>query len=427
MHEQTPSPQQPDRSEPPTGHLPPYGGAHGTSYPPPVGAPVGPPPQSGPPTTAFGPVPPRSPARRTAAGLLVAALLVGGASGVGGAALWTSQHDSADAPVRTSQVVDTGTPVAAKGSVQAAASKVMPSVVQIEVSGAGGSGSGSGIILSSDGEILTNAHVTELADGGGQLTVAFSDGTRAKAQLVGSDTLTDLAVIKAEGVSGLTPATLGKSTSLAVGQGVVAVGSPYGLDATVTSGIVSALNRPVEVARDQSGNTTAYAAIQTDAAINPGNSGGPLIDMSGNVVGINSSIRTSGSGDAFGQTVQGGSIGLGFAIPIDSAMPIVDQIRDGQTPTHARLGISVADVRTDDTGATGAQIQDAGQGSAAADAGLRKGDVITRIDDHAISGSDSLIATVRSYRPGDKVTVTYVRGGDQKTTSLTLGSDASDS
>jgi len=357
--------------------------------------------------------------------MLIAALLVGGASGVGGAALWTSQQDSdGSTPVRTSQVADTGTPVAAKGSVQAAAAKVMPSVVQIEVAGASGAGSGSGIVISSDGEILTNAHVVELAEGGGQMTVSFNDGTRARASVVGSDPLTDLAVIKAEGVSDLTPASLGESGKLAVGQGVVAVGSPYGLDATVTSGIVSALNRPVEVARDQAGNTTAYPAIQTDAAINPGNSGGPLIDMSGNVVGINSSIRTSGSGDPFGQTAEGGSIGLGFAIPIDAAMPIVEQIRAGETPTHARLGISVSDVRTDDTGATGAQIQEAGEGSAAAEAGLRPGDVITRIDDHPVTGSDALIATVRAYRPGDKVEVTYVRDGSTDTTTLTLGSDA---
>lgn len=388
------------------------------TYLPPTGQPVGPPPAFGPPQS---PPTPRGP--RRAAGLLVAALLVGGASGMGGAALWTSQHDEASSTVQTADVVDTGVSEAADGSVQKAAAKVMPSVVQIDVRGSSASGSGSGIVLSSDGEILTNAHVTDLGESA-QMTVAFSDGSRATASLVGSDPLTDLAVIKAEGVSGLTPATLGKSSNLAVGQGVVAVGSPYGLDATVTSGIVSALNRPVEVARDQSGNATAYAAIQTDAAINPGNSGGPLIDMFGHVVGINSSIRTAGTAGPFGQTAESGSIGLGFAIPIDAAMPIVEQIRAGETPTHARLGISVADVRTDDTGASGAQIQEAGEDSAAGRAGLREGDVITKVDDHAVTSSEALIATIRSYRPGDEVEVTYVRDGETKTTMLTLDSDA---
>ncbi|WP_235738474.1 S1C family serine protease [Nocardioides alcanivorans] len=421
MHEETshPSPSQADQHAA-TSQLPTYGASQGPAYPPPTGSPVGPAP------SAFGPVPDRGRRKGGVVGLLVAALLVGGASGVGGAALWTSQQEDSQASsnVQTARVVDTGTTVATEGSVQDAATKVMPSVVQIEVSGQGGSGSGSGIVLSSDGEILTNAHVTEIAAGGGQLVVAFSDGSRARATLVGSDSLTDLAVIKAEGVSDLTPATLGKSANLAVGQGVVAVGSPYGLDATVTSGIVSALNRPVEVARDQSGNTTAYPAIQTDAAINPGNSGGPLIDMSGNVVGINSSIRTSGTTDAYGQTAESGSIGLGFAIPIDAAMPIVEQIRNGEEPTHARLGISVSDVRTDDTGATGAQIQESTEGSAADKAGLQRGDVITRIDDHAVTGSDALIANIRAYRPGDQVEITYVRGGKESTTTLTLGSDA---
>ncbi|MFS3128923.1 S1C family serine protease [Nocardioides sp. Bht2] len=369
-------------------------------------------------------VKPKRRARAGAAGLLVGALLVGGGAGVASAAVWTSNHDSSsNASVQHSSVVDTGVTKAVDGSVQSVANKVLPSVVQIEVVGQQGSGSGSGIILSSDGQILTNDHVVELAGNGGKVTVAFSDGTRARATVVGTDPLTDLAVIKAEGASGLTPASLGKSGNIAVGQNVVAIGSPYGLDATVTSGIVSALNRPVEVAQDQQGNATAYAAIQTDAAINPGNSGGPLVDMNGNVIGINASIQTSNSG-GFNQTSQGGSIGLGFAIPIDAALPIVEQIQAGETPTHARLGITVSDVRTDDTGATGAEIKEATSGNAAQEAGLKAGDVITKIDDHQVTGSEALIATVRGYRPGDKVQITYIRNGTAKTTTLTLGSDA---
>ncbi|WP_415630043.1 S1C family serine protease, partial [Nocardioides dubius] len=369
-------------------------------------------------------VKPQRRSRAGAVGLLVGALLLGGGAGVAGAAAWTAGNDSTSSgSVQHSSVVDTGVTKATDGSVQSVADKVLPSVVQIEVTGQQGSGSGSGIILSSDGQILTNDHVVELAGQGGTVTVAFSDGTRARATVVGTDPLTDLAVIKAENVSGLTPANLGKSSNIAVGQDVVAIGSPYGLDATVTSGIVSALNRPVEVAQDQQGNATAYAAIQTDAAINPGNSGGPLVDMNGNVIGINASIQTSSSG-GYDQTSQGGSIGLGFAIPIDAALPIVEQIQNGETPTHARLGITVADVRTDDTGATGAQIQEATSGNAAEAAGLKAGDVITKIDDHQVTGSEALIATVRGYRPGDKVEITYIRNGNAKTTTLTLGSDA---
>ena len=251
--------------------------------------------------------------------------------------------------------------------------------------------------------------------------MSFENGDQAPAEILGTDPLTDTAVIKAEGVDGLTKATIGKSANLDIGQDVVAVGSPFGLDSTVTSGIVSALDRPVSVGTDAEGQSTTYPAIQTDAAINPGNSGGPLVDMNGDVVGINSSIRTSG--DSAGQ---GGSIGLGFAIPIDEVMPVVEQMLAGDTPTHARLGISVSDVEQQpgELPAEGAQVQEVSNGSTADDAGLERGDVITRLDDTLITGADSLVATIRSYRPGDEVTVTYRRGGDEERTTLVLDSDA---
>ena len=193
--------------------------------------------------------------------------------------------------------------------------------MKINVEGQQGSGSGSGIILSSDGEILTNNHVAEVAANGGKMSVSFNDGSTADATIVGTDPVTDLAVIKAEGVSGLTPAKIGNSNDLDVGEEVVAVGSPFGLDATVTEGIVSSLNRPVTVSEGSSstgGTDTAYPAIQTDAAINPGNSGGPLVNMAGQVVGINSSIYSSSSSMGGGQA---GSIGLGFSIPISKVLP----------------------------------------------------------------------------------------------------------
>ena len=375
-----------------------------------------------------GPTPPRRSGRGAfAASVVAASLVVGGAAGVGGAAAWDQWHaddagSTSSGARSTSQVVDTPDQPAAQGSVEQVARQVLPSVVKIDVSGAQQSGSGSGIILSSDGEILTNNHVAAVAGDSGEITVSFNDGSSAPAKVLGTDPLTDTAVIKAEGVEGLTPATIGKSVDLAVGQGVVAIGSPFGLESTVTSGIVSALDRPVDVGSDSEGNTTAYPAIQTDAAINPGNSGGPLVDLAGHVVGINSSIRTASSS----AMAESGSIGLGFAIPIDEVMPIVDQMVKGETPTHARLGISISDLADRSAGvAEGAQIREVSSGSTAESSGLEQGDVITRVDDHQITGADSLVATIRAYRPGDKVTVTYVRDGDTRTAELTLDSDAS--
>jgi putative serine protease PepD len=307
-------------------------------------------------------------------------------------------------------------------------------VVKINVTGQNGAGSGSGIILSDDGAILTNNHVVSMAADGGTITVNFNDGSTLPAKVVGTDPVTDIAVIKAEGAKGLTAAAIGSSDDLAVGQPVVAVGSPYGLNATVTSGIVSALNRPVSVTQEtpeqpdnpfgfgfpqqeQQGLSTTYPAIQTDAAINPGNSGGPLVDMSGRVVGVNSSIRT-----ADGSSDSGGSIGLGFSIPIDEVLPIVNQIIDGEKPTHARLEFSVSDVQGN-TLAQGAEIQTVQSGGAADKAGIQKGDVITKVDDEVIDSSESLVATIRGHRPGDEVEITYLRGKDTKTVTVTLGSD----
>jgi putative serine protease PepD len=370
---------------------------------------------------------PTAPPRRRRAGLAAAvvatSLLVGGGAGIGGAAWWdATQGESATtseaSPVSTSTVSQSQAP-AADGSVESVAQKVLPSVVKIDVTGQQGSGSGSGIILTADGTILTNNHVVEVAADGGSIEVSFDDGTSAEAEILGTDPLTDTAVIQASDVSGLTPATIGKSANLGVGEGVVAIGSPYGLDATVTSGIVSALDRPVNVGSDDQGNSTTYPAIQTDAAINPGNSGGPLVDMTGAVVGINSSIRTAASQSPYGQS-ESGSIGLGFAIPIDEVMPIVDQMAAGETPTHARLGIRVGDDES------GARITEVTDGSTAAEAGIEAGDVITSVDDRRITGADSLVATIRSYRPGDQVEVTWTRDGESRSATVTLDSDATD-
>ncbi|HEY0890029.1 MAG TPA: trypsin-like peptidase domain-containing protein [Nocardioides sp.] len=417
--------------------------------------PSGPPPTT---STVAGPVvaPPAPRRRRGIAAAALATVLVAGGAGYGGAALHDATQEDGGGSGIFAGVTDSGentttSTTAPSGSVQAVAASVLPSVVQIDVAGGQEQGSGSGIILSADGLILTNHHVVDVAGDGGQIRVDFNDGSTAAATIVGTDSLTDTAVIKAQDVSGLKPATIGKSGDLQVGQQVVAIGSPFGLSSTVTSGIVSALDRPVNVGSDSANNATVYPAIQTDAAINPGNSGGPLVDMSGRLVGINSSIRTTSSG-----LTEAGSIGLGFAIPIDAVGPIIDQMIAGEEPTHARLGITVRDVGAGEEQsrpqqpeggfpgfgapeespapeqpedgspfpANGAEIREVGAGSAAAEAGLKVGDIITKVDDRLIVSSDSLVATVRSYRPGEKVTVTYTRGGKEHTVTLTLDSDA---
>jgi putative serine protease PepD len=379
------------------------------------------PPPSAPPPTQRAPRPRRG---GFAVAVLAGALVVGGGAGLGGAALWSVLDDdgaagngsgTTSAPLQVAEN-SSGSDPAPAGSVEVVAAKVLPSVVAIDVTAGGTGGSGSGVVLTEDGLILTNDHVVTLAGAAdpdtADVSVSFADGSTAKADVVGTDPLTDTALVQAQGVSGLTPVTIGQSSDLDVGEQVVAIGSPYGLDSTVTSGIVSALDRPVEVARDENGNTTAYPAIQTDAAINHGNSGGALVNMDGQLVGINASIQ-SADNDA-----TGGSIGLGFAIPIDEVTPIVEQLRNGDTPTHARLGIEIGD------GEGGAVVSSIEDGSAAAQAGIEKGDLITRVDDHAIDSAGSLVATIRSYRPDDKVTITYERDGDQQTTQLQLGSDA---
>ena len=385
-----------------------------------------------------GPRPPQREDRRGRnTGVLVAALLLGGIGGVGGAAGYDaidndSGRPTATAPrgdeARSAAPLDLGTGTtkgetpAPKGSPEAVAESVLPSVVMINVATPSGSaGSGSGIILSEDGEILTNNHVVEVAEGGGEMAVSFDDGTTAPATIVGTDPVTDLAVIRAEGVSDLTAATIGNSERLGVGEGVVAIGSPFGLEATVTSGIVSSLNRPVSVGPASPGtDPTTYPAIQTDAAINPGNSGGPLVNLAGEVVGINSSIRTSSSGLGG----EGGSIGLGFAIPITKVLPIIEQLRNGETPTHAKLGVAL-DISAGNEGMVlGAVIGSVNEGSAADRAGVEPGDVVTRVNDQQITGSNSLVATIRGYRPGDEVTLVVVRDGQTKELTVTLDSDA---
>lgn len=280
---------------------------------------------------------------------------------------------------------------------------------------------GSGIILSADGYILTNYHVIEDAD---QLKVNAA-GDEYVAQVVGTDASSDLAVIKID-ASGLTPVEIGSSSDLVVGEWVMAVGSPFGLEQSVSTGIVSATSRTTSALNnsDSSSSSSSSAVytnmIQTDAAINPGNSGGALVDKDGKLIGVNTLIASS----------SGSSSGVGFAIPVDYAMNIAQQIIDGKTPSHAALGVSGTTVtsqiakRYNLSTESGAYITSVTTGSAAANAGLKEGDIVTKVDSSDITSSTDLVLAVRSHSVGDTVQVTYNRDGNESTVSVTLGSDS---
>jgi putative serine protease PepD len=318
-----------------------------------------------------------------------------------------------------------------------AAEAVLPSVVSVGFDSELGTGQGSGVVISSDGQILTNNHVVAAA-GDSDLTVTLSDGTTVDAEVVGTDPASDLAVIQAQDVDGLTPASLGRSSDLVVGDSVLAIGSPLGLDGSVSAGIVSALNRAIDLGQseqplpspfedeqeqEEEGPTTPSAvidAIQTDAAINPGNSGGPLINTEGEVVGINTAIASLAGGvmpDA------SGNIGLGFAIPIDDARDIAEQLIENGQATHAYMGVRIAEVepRGDDGPARGAVVAGVESGSPADDAGLEEGDVITEVDGEAVRDPAALTSAIRSHAPGDRVTLGVTRDGDETTVDVTLG------
>ncbi len=419
--------------DPPSGS--PYDPRSGSPYDPPTatGTPgwYGPPPgwtPAGGDTSAFPPSwqPPAQPPRRGPAalgwpvlvvGAVLVALLAGGLGGVIG-------YQAADHAASTDVNASLGAPSGAvvqrpAGSVAAIAAKVLPSVVSVSVRSAGGGGTGSGVIIRSDGYVLTNNHVIEsVAGGGGSITVEFENEQRASARIVGRDTTADLAVIKIDGARGLQPAALGDSAKIAVGDSVIAIGSPLGLAGTVTAGIVSALDRPVSAG--ESGPDTIIDAIQTDAAINPGNSGGPLVDASGAVIGINSAIATLG-GSSNGQ---GGNIGVGFAIPVNQARTIAEEIIRQGYATHAVIGVHL-DVTYQGQGALIGDPTHQGDavvaGGPADKAGLRAGDVVTAVDGHRVTGPDELVIEIRKHRPGDVITVTYTRGGSTRTTQVTLG------
>ncbi|HYU02368.1 MAG TPA: trypsin-like peptidase domain-containing protein, partial [Jatrophihabitantaceae bacterium] len=375
--------------------------------------------QAYPPSTPAPPAERTSRPARTALIAAVTAAVVGGGIGAGTVAAFDNGKTTTVASLpQTNQTA----PIAAKidGSISAAAAHIQPSVVTIDVRGSQEQGNGSGVIIRDSGYILTNDHVVSVAAGGGTMTVITHDGQQAKASIVGRDTSDDLAVIKVSGLKNLTAATFAKSSNLVVGQTVVAVGAPLGLSDTVTSGIVSSTARPV---RSGDSDQAVFDAVQTDAAINPGNSGGPLVDLNGNVVGINAAIATANSGGLQipGQTQESGSIGIGFAIPSDEASRIAGQLIDTGKATHAILGVKVSGQQSSASSTTGATLTEVDANSPAQKVGLKSGDVVTQVDTQRIDDADALIAAVRSHAPGDTVTVTYLRGGASKTARITLG------
>jgi len=328
--------------------------------------------------------------------------LFGGA--VGGAVGYTVAESNSSSSVT---IAAGGLVTPAAGSIAAVAAAVQPSVVQLNVSGSKGEGTGTGFVVSSDGYIVTNNHVTGDAGNGGTIEVTFVDGSTATGKLVGADPGYDIAVVKVDRTD-LPALTLGSSDSVNVGDVAIAIGSPLGLQGTVTSGIISALNRPVTAGGQ--GGLAYINAIQTDAAINPGNSGGPLVNASGEVVGVNSAIATLGMGDATG------SIGLGFSIPIDTAKRIVDEIIRTGTSQTPIIGVQLDMGFAGPGGAVSAVTPD----SPAEAAGLLEGDVITKVDGNLINDSTGLIVAIRANAPGDQIELVVLRNGEMLTVALTL-------
>ncbi|MGW5210339.1 S1C family serine protease [Streptomyces sp. NPDC004051] len=366
---------------------------------------------------------------RLAAAVLVAALVAGGLGG--GLGYTLAKNNDGNGSTTVSSSTSGGNVKRDPGTVAAVAAKALPSTVTIEAQGRSGEGgTGTGFVFDTQGHIVTNNHVVAEAVEGGKVAATFPDGKKYDAEVVGHAQGYDVAVIKLKNApSNLRPLTLGNSDEVAVGDSTIAIGAPFGLSNTVTTGIISAKNRPV-ASSDGTGSQASYmSALQTDASINPGNSGGPLLDAQGNVIGINSAIQSTSNG-GFG-TGQAGSIGLGFAIPINQAKYVAQELIKTGKPVYAKIGASVSL----EDGANGAKITDQGAGgSEAVDpggpadrAGLRPGDVITKLDDRVIDSGPTLIGEIWTHKPGDKVTLTYKRGGKEQTTELTLGSRIGDS
>ncbi|MFF8783844.1 trypsin-like peptidase domain-containing protein [Streptomyces sp. NPDC015125] len=315
-------------------------------------------------------------------------------------------------------------------SVAGIAQTALPGVVTIHVRGSAEQGTGTGFVLDRQGHILTNNHVVQPAGSGGEISVTFSGGQTAKAKVVGQDGGYDLAVVQVEGVTGLRPLTLGNSDSVQVGDPVVAIGAPFDLANTVTSGIISAKQRPITAGGEKGdGSDVSYVdALQTDAPINPGNSGGPLVDAKARVIGINSAIRAADSGSGLGGGAQGGSIGLGFAIPINQAKRVAEELINTGRATHPVIGVTLEMEYAGDGARVGEHSKSGKQpvtpGGPGAKAGIKPGDVITTVDGSPVHSGEELIVKIRSHRPGDTLALTLRRGGKDRSVRLSLGSSS---
>jgi putative serine protease PepD len=383
--------------------------------------------------------------------IMVAAALVGGAAGLGGSAAGMSLFEGGGTTIVSPGAgAVTINDEESVNQVAAIAAKAMDSVVTISASAGSGGGTGSGVILTEDGYVVTNTHVVTLdgATSDAELTVTTADGKVYRAEIVGTDPTYDLAVIKLVDAEGLTPIEFGDSGKLNVGDQTVAIGAPLGLSNTVTTGIVSALNRSIQIAssavpdgpdeqedapggespfqfdfgqgqqQQQSTGTISIAVIQTDAAINPGNSGGALLDSTGKLIGINVAIATAGGSSSDSN----GSIGVGFSIPADVVQRVADEIIEDGSASHGLLGAMVGDAAAQQNATTaGAYISDVTSGGAAAEAGLRQGDVVTSFNGLPITNATDLTAQVRALAAGSTAEVVYEREGQTRTTEVTLG------
>ncbi|MFF5447396.1 S1C family serine protease [Streptomyces sp. NPDC012888] len=434
-----PTPAQPPAAPtpPPGGYQPPAAHGAGAGWPPPppvvpaYGATGGHPHGGwGAPLTTNG-MPPAKPRGRGGliAGVLVAALLAGGLGG--GIGYWAAERG--DTGIGSTTVTAGNTPKDLKrepGSVAGLAARALPSVVTIQAqAGDGEGGTGTGFVYDQQGHILTNNHVVASAAEGGKLSATFSNGKKYEAEVIGRAQGYDVAVLKLKNPpAGLAPLPLGDSDKVAVGDPTIAIGAPFGLSNTVTTGIVSAKNRPV-ASGDGSSNKNSYmSALQTDASINPGNSGGPLLDGRGAVIGINSAIQSAGNGGFGGG--QAGSIGLGFAIPVNQAKTVADQLIKTGKPVYPVIGVSVdLQARTDgavisNKGGTPSELVD--PNGPAGKAGLQPGDVITQLGGKPIDSGPTLISEIWTHKPGETLKLTYLRDGAPHTVDITLGSRVGD-
>ncbi|AKH84644.1 hypothetical protein AA958_23295 [Streptomyces sp. CNQ-509] len=419
---------------PPGAHPPAASGAPGPGGPAPYGAHPQGAPQGGQ-WQRYDPWAPahaaHAPERRkgrlaTLVGALVIALVAGGIGGALGSYIERNGTPGQLELDQSSAADDGGK--RPPGSVAGIARSALPGVVTLRVSGVAEQSTGTGFVLDKRGHILTNNHVVQPADEGGDITVTFSGGESKSAEVVGGDAGYDLAVVRVKGVSGLKPLPLGNSRSVAVGDPVVAIGAPYDLPNTVTSGIISAKERPITAGGEQGdGSDISYVnALQTDAPINPGNSGGPLLDLEGRVIGINSAIRAADNGSGEPQTEQGGSIGLGFAIPVNKGADVAEELINTGKATHPVIGVTLNMQYTGDGAQVGTSAEEGGTepvtpGGPADSAGIEPGDVITGVDGEAVHNGEELIVKIRSRSPGEDLSLTVERDGEELTVDVTLG------